>query len=141
MSVSTTPKPEVLHASACRFVLMEDEALLRDLLADTLRQRFQPQSLHAFPNGREGLKHCREHPVDLLLVDLRLGDLDGRDVVRQLRAAGRKMRTIVLTGQVDATLPAELVALGVAGFIDKAAALDHVVSAVERVLAGGMYFF
>jgi len=48
---------------------------------------------------------------------------------------------VVLTGNVDAALPSELVALGVAGFIDKVAPLEHAVRAVQRVLEGGMYFY
>lgn len=130
-----------LQAESCRFVLVEDQPLLRDLLSDTLRQRFNPADFRAFPSGREGVAHCLAHPVDILLVDLGLPDIDGREVIRQVRSNGRKPRIVVLTAQVDHNLPAELVALGVAGFVDKAAPLEHAVRAVERVLAGGMYFF
>src|SRR5262249_47616693 len=80
-------------------------------------------------------------PVELLLTDLHLPDLDGRQIIRQVRARDRQTRVVVLTGQIDTNLPAELVALGVAGFVDKAAPLEHAVHAVERVLGGGMYFF
>lgn len=131
----------ILSAAACRFVLIEDETLLRDLLARTLQEKFQPASLQAFATGREGVAHCLSAGVDLLVVDLGLPDLDGRDVIRQIRGRDRKPRVIVLTANVDGALPAELVALGVAGFVDKAAPLEHAVRAVERVLAGGMYFF
>ncbi len=138
---SPDAKSKVLPASTCHFVLIEDEPLLRDLLLGTLQQKFQPAAVHAFASGREGVAHCLACPVDLLLIDLGLPDLDGRDIIRQIRARDRKPRIVVLTGQVDGTLPAELVALGVAGFVDKAAPLEHAVRAVERVLAGGMYFF
>lgn len=122
-------------------MLIEDDALLCDLLATTLRQRFKPEALDAFNTAEAGLRHCLNHPVHLLVTDLRLPDIDGRDVIRQLTARERKPRIIVLTGNVDGALPGELVALGVAGFIDKGAPLEHAVRAVERVLQGGMYFF
>lgn len=138
---ASSPKPAVLQPSACHFVLIEDEALLRDLLGQTLAQRFQPAALHTFATGSEGMVHCLEHDVDILVVDLMLPDLDGRDVIRKVRARSRKPRIVVLTGRVDSALPAELIALGVAGFVDKSAPLEHAVRAVERVLAGGMYFF
>lgn len=134
-------KPAALRAAECRFVLVEDETMLRDLLAGVLKQTFHPAELTTFSTGHEGLQHCLDHQADLLIVDLGLPDLDGREVIRALRARNRKPRVIVITAQVDATLPAELVSLGVAGFVDKAASLEHAVSAVERVLAGGMYFF
>jgi DNA-binding NarL/FixJ family response regulator len=141
MSESPAAKPKVLSAGACHFALIEDDSLLRDLLSEALHRRFQPAALHGFGDGRTGLAHCLRENVDVLLTDLHLPDMDGREVVRELRARGRKPRIIVLTSHVDATLPAELVALGVAGFVDKATPLEHAVRAVERVLAGGMYFF
>jgi DNA-binding NarL/FixJ family response regulator len=143
MRVSELPASNLTHLRSenAHFVVIEDDALLRDLMVTALQHRFEPATLRSFANGREGLEHCVREPVDLLLTDLRLPDLDGRDVVRQLRARDRKPRVIVLTGQVDGTLPAELIALGVAGFVDKASPLEHAMRAVERVLAGGMYFF
>lgn len=141
MSGAPFAKPAALSPAACSFVVIEDDLLLLDLLAHALRQHFKPVALHTFSTGRPGLEHCLREEVDLVLTDLRLPDLDGREIVRQLRARDRKPRVIVLTGEVDATLPAELVALGVAGFVDKATPLEHALRAVERVLAGGMYFF
>lgn len=130
-----------MRAAECRFAIIEDDALLCDLLASSLRQHFQPAALHAFSCGAPAVAHCLNHSVDVVVTDLRLPDLDGREIIRRLHAHDRKIRIIVLTGNVDASLPAELVALGVAGFVDKAAPLEHAVRAVERVLAGGMYFF
>lgn len=131
----------VLSAKTCHFVVVEDDALLCDLLTHTLRQHFAPAALHAFRNGSDAVKHCARERVDLLFTDLGLPDINGREVIRRARAREPQPRTIVLTGNIDGTLPAELVALGVAGFVDKGAPLEHAVRAVERVLAGGMYFF
>ena len=48
----------------------------------------------------------------------------------------------MLTGNIMAALPAELIGLGVAGFIDESTALEHAVRAIGRVLvAGGWHFF
>jgi len=141
VSNPTAPKSVVLHAAACRFVLIEDDSLLRDLLGVALQRHFNPRGIESFATGRAGLKHCLADPPDSLLTDLRLPDMDGRQIVRELRARGGQARIIVLTGHIDAALPAELVALGVAGFVDKGTPLEHAVRAVERVLAGGMYFF
>lgn len=115
--------------------------LLRDLLVETLQSRFQPAALHAFACGLDGLQHCLTADTDMLLVDLVLPDVDGREIIRRIMARTNRPRVIVLTGHLDAMLPAELIALGVAGFVDKSAPLEHVMRAIERVLAGGMYFY
>jgi DNA-binding NarL/FixJ family response regulator len=75
-----------------------------------------------------------------LLADLLLPGLDGRELIRRLRARHPQTRCIVVTSSTSPTLPAELLGLGVSGFIDKASPIDHLERAVQRVLAGGMFF-
>lgn len=111
-----------------------------DLLAQVIKQRFSPRSLMTFSDGTAGLKHCVATPPDLLITDLRLPGVEGLAIIRQVRARHPATRCVVLTGAITSGLPAELLSLGVAGFIDKASPLEHVERAIERVLAGGMYF-
>lgn len=133
-------KPKSLVTAECRFVLVEDDKLLRELLKDVLLRRCQPKSLEDFDSGRPGLEACFRDPPDLLITDLRLPDMDGRDIIRRLRSRELATRVVVLTSYVDAVLPAELIAMGVAGLVDKSSSLDHVERAVQSVLAGGLYF-
>lgn len=127
-------------APAGHFVLVEDDVLLRDLLARTLTQRFAPTTLRTHGNGEVALADCLANPPDLLMADLRLPGMDGRELIRRLRARHPHIRCLVLTSSTSPTLPAELLGLGVSGFIDKASPIDHLERAVERVLAGGMFF-
>lgn len=122
------------------FVLIDDTATLRELLKDALTRRFTPCEVRDFEDGKDGLKSCFDRPPDLLIVDLYLRDTDGRDVIRELRRQGLQLKIIVLTAHPDAGLPAELVGLGVAGFVDKNSPLDQIERAVQRVLEGGMFF-
>lgn len=130
-------QPGAPHRS---FVLIDDTATLRELLKDALTRRFTPCEVRDFEDGKDGLKSCLERAPDLLIVDLYLRDTDGRDVIRELRRQGLQLKIIVLTAHPDAGLPAELVGLGVAGFVDKNSPLDQIERAVQRVLEGGMFF-
>jgi DNA-binding NarL/FixJ family response regulator len=47
---------------------------------------------------------------------------------------------LVLTGHAEPQLPAKLMRLGVAGFVDKTAPLAYVIQAIDTVMAGGMFF-
>lgn len=126
--------------SGLRFVLVDDTVTFRELLRDSLQRRFQPRELKDFGQGRDALAACLADPPDLLIADLYLRDLDGRDIVRELRRRNHDTRVVVLTAHPEAQLPAELVALGVAGFVDKNSPLDQIDRAVQCVLEGGMYF-
>lgn len=137
MSSLQLPKIDATH---CTFVLVEDDRLMRELLRDAVQRRFRPRALLEFETGTAALEHCRREPPDVLLTDLRLPDCDGRDLIRNLRALGVQLRVLVMSGLRDGVLAAELLALGVAGFVDKASSLEDYERALRRVLEGGMYF-
>ncbi len=128
------------EASAAHFVLIEDDVLLCDLLVRVLRERFAPRTLRAFHNGEEGMKHCLAEAPDLVVTDLRLPGVEGREIVRRVRARHPLTRFVVLTNALTPGLPAELLGLGVAGLVDKASRATQVEAAVQRVLEGGLYF-
>ncbi len=127
-------------SAALKFVLVDDTATFRGLLKDALQRRFQPREFLDFGEGKPALKSCLAAPPDLLIADLYLPDMDGRDIVRALREHGMKTRVVVLTAHPEAHLPAELVSLGVAGFVDKNSPLEQIDRAVQCVLDGGMFF-
>lgn len=126
--------------SSHRFVLVDDTVTFRELLRDSLQRRFHPRELRDFASGKEALASCLAAPPDLLIADLYLRDMDGRDIVRELRKRSLATRVVVLTAHPEAQLPAELVALGVAGFVDKNSPLEQIDRAVQCVLEGGMFF-
>lgn len=126
--------------SSLKFVLVDDTATFRELLKEALQRRFKPQSLLDFGQGADALAACLREPPDLLIADLYLRDLDGRDIVRRLRERGLATKVVMLTAHPEAQLPAELVSLGVAGFVDKNSPLEQIDRAVQCVLEGGMFF-
>lgn len=127
-------------ATTQRFVLVDDTATFRGLLKAALQQRFQPLALLDFGDGHAALDACLASPPDLLIADLYLRDMDGRDIVRALRQRGLDTKVVILTAHPEAQLPAELVSLGVAGFVDKNSPLEQIDRAVQCVLEGGMFF-
>ncbi len=132
--------PDSPASSHSHMVLIEDDALFCDLLARAIMTRFAPRSLRTFGDGTAGLAHCLAEAPDLLITDLRLPGVDGREIIRRVRARHPGTRCVVLTSAVTHALPAELLALGVGGFIDKASPMENMERAIERVLAGGLYF-
>jgi len=127
-------------ATTLRFVLVDDTATFRGLLKAALQSRFQPQALLDFGDGHAALAACLASPPDLLIADLYLRDMDGRDIVRAMRQRGLGTKVVILTAHPEAQLPAELVSLGVAGFVDKNSPLEQIDRAVQCVLEGGMFF-
>ena len=88
--------------------------------------------------GREALERLRNGAApDLLLLDLMLPDISGRDVLRQLAAEGRLsgMPTVVLSAVDDPASEAELLGLGACDYLVKPLRLERLLSLVDRALA------
>src|SRR5690606_7286915 len=74
--------------SGRRFVIVDDSATYRELVREALTRRHPNLIFEAHALGREGIAACVAAPPDLLIVDLYLHDMDGRDIVRELRHRG-----------------------------------------------------
>ena len=81
-----------------RILIIEDERALTNVLEYNLkREGYETIVAH---DGQEGLRKAKTQPVDLILLDLMLPTLDGKDVCRELRAneATRDIPIVILTG-------------------------------------------
>lgn len=80
-----------------RLLLVEDEAPLRLTLA--LKLEKDGYRVDQASDGADGLHQAREFPIDLAVVDLGLPKLGGIELVKQLRADGRKLPILILTAR------------------------------------------
>jgi two-component system response regulator PhoP len=80
-----------------RVLIIEDEQTLRSALVDQLQQ--QGFAVDQAGDGAEGHFMGDEYPIDLAVVDLGLPKLDGIEVVKRWRAAGRKFPILILTAR------------------------------------------
>ena len=84
-------------------------------------------------DARRALRLVRGQAFDALIVDLRLPDTPGLELLRHLRAAGHTTPAIVLTGFPDAPTAIEARALGAGYFIKGAVRAEELVSAAGRI--------
>ncbi len=122
-----TPRP--------RLLIVEDDAALRGRLARAFRERgFEPREADgvaaALPQAREG---WASHAV----VDLRLGDGSGLEVVRALKAAQPDVVVVVLTGYGSIATALEAVRLGARHYLTKPAGVDALAAALCGQAAEG----
>jgi two-component system nitrate/nitrite response regulator NarL len=123
-----------------RTVIIEDEVMFRQLVQSTLRRAKDLQVVGSFDRGEPALQFCLRNQPDLVVVDLVLPDIDGMEIVRELRRATPETIILIITAHPSERLPAELVALGVNGYVDKTEPIEYVLKAIETVRNGGMFF-
>jgi DNA-binding NarL/FixJ family response regulator len=123
-----------------RAVLIEDETMFRQLILLTLAKVKDLQVIGEFGLGKPGLEFCVREKPDILVVDLMLPDINGMEIAREVRRTVPDMKILVITAHPSERLPAELMVLGVNGYVDKTEPIEYVLSAVETVRSGGMFF-
>ena len=123
-----------------RAVLIEDETKFRQLILLTLAKVKDLHVIGEFGLGKPGLEFCVKEKPDILVVDLMLPDINGMEIAREVRRAAPDTKILVITAHPSERLPAELMALGVNGYVDKTEPIEYVLSAVETVRSGGMFF-
>jgi DNA-binding response OmpR family regulator len=81
-----------------RIFVVDDDADLRKTLTDQL-SHYREFELAEAGTGGEALAKVRDSHVDLMLLDVGLPDMDGREAVKILRREGFKSPIVMLTGQ------------------------------------------
>ena len=107
-------------------------------LLHTLEQHFTQlgYTVLAARNGQEGLRHAQDQHPHLILLALRLGDIDGLDVLRHLRKMPRTSRApvIALAGHNAAMLRHQALEAGADDFLEKPLDLDILALRVRNAL-------
>ena len=85
-------------AQSKTILIVDDDADLREALAEQLEVGGEFATVQA-ANGHTGVSQAQGRRPDLVLLDVDLPDIDGREVCRRLRQAGVGAPVIMLTGQ------------------------------------------
>jgi DNA-binding response OmpR family regulator len=80
-----------------KILIVDDDDALRGSLVEQLELHEEFECV-AMPNAAAGLEHVRSAHVDLVLLDVGLPDMDGREACRLMRKDGVKVPIIMLTG-------------------------------------------
>lgn len=115
-------------------LIVEDDAVLRDVLVETLSDA--GFTTFGAASVRDAGQLARARPPDLAVVDLRLPDGSGIDVVRMLAELAPACRSVVLSGH--GTIPAAVEAMraGAVDFLTKPVAGPELVAALTDAREG-----
>lgn len=121
----STIKPKIL-------VVDDDAGLLRLMEKALKREGF---AVSAVPSGAEARKIAARESFSLLLVDLRLADMTGQELLAQFSAEGIKVPFVVITGQGDERVAVEMMKQGALDYLVKDAEfLESMPTRVSRAV-------
>lgn len=119
-----------------RIVCIDDHPIVREGLVGVLLLEPDMELAGQAGSGKDAIELYRRLRPDVLVLDLRLGDLSGFEVLQQILAEFPGARILVLTSlEGDADIERAL-ALGARGYLVKGCAREELIRAVRAVHAG-----
>jgi two-component system response regulator AtoC len=117
-----------------RVRIADDEELIRKSLIKLLRD--EGYQVDAVGTAAEVLESVRRDPPDVLVLDLRLPDGSGLDLLPRLKAMAPEMKVVVITAFGDLPTAVEAMRQGATDFLKKPYEMHEMLLAVERLKAG-----
>ncbi|MDQ2835325.1 MAG: response regulator transcription factor [Acidobacteriota bacterium] len=119
-------------------LIVDDHPVVRAGLTSMLGTCTQLSIAGSATNGREALQFLDLHPVDVMLLDLRMPAMSGIDTLLSLKTHKFAPRTIVLTTYEMDEDVFKAVQAGALGYLLKDTCLSEMVEAIEVVQSGNV---
>ena len=118
-----------------RVLLVDDHTLFRSGL-ETLLERHGIEVIATAGNGREGFLMARELLPDVVLLDMRMPEMSGLEVLSGLRAVGFRSPIVMLTTSNEEQDLVECLRNGASGYLLKDMEPSELVNALREIVAG-----
>lgn len=122
-----------------RIVIADDHAVVRKGLRLILADAEELHVAGEASSADELLTLLRTRPVDAVILDVGLGDRDGIEVLKQIRASFARVPVLMISMHSEDVFAIRALRAGASGYIEKSAAPELLLEAVRRVAAGGKY--
>ncbi len=125
-----------MSAAPIRVLLVDDDELLRAGLRSVISSDPRSEVVGEAAGGRHALERVRALAPDLVLMDVRMPDLDGITATRQVLAASPQVKVVILTTFEQDDYIFGAIEAGASGFLLKRARPEELLAAIHAVAAG-----
>lgn len=124
----------MMSDSSGRLLIAEDEDTLSFFLRRSLEDATPPFMVEIVDAGQKALKKVLTNKFDLMIVDLRLPDMDGLALIRAVRQFDPFMKVIVMTAYGSPETEQEASKLGIQGYVTKPFIIEDMKRLINRTM-------
>jgi two-component system, NarL family, nitrate/nitrite response regulator NarL len=117
-------------------VVADDHPLFREALAAMVRRHARLELVGEAGTGRQALALIKEHQPDVAVLDLRMPDLAGDQIVESITRGGSATRALIVSGDLSPESAYGLIEAGAAGLMSKTVGVELLGDAVIAVARG-----
>lgn len=123
-----------------KILIADDQELIRESLKIILSTNNEFEVIDTVGSGKEVVESIRRHIPDIILMDVRMPDMDGVQCTKLVKEVYPEIKVIVLTTFDDDEYIFSALKYGASGYLLKGVSLDELTSAIKTVLQGGAIF-
>jgi len=113
-------------------LVIDDEQVVLDSVTKILTE--ENYEVDVSLNGREGLNQAIQKEYDIVLTDIRMPDIGGMRVLRDIKRAKPSLPVVIITGYASVKSAVQAMKLGAADYIEKPFTPDQLLKAVDSAL-------
>ncbi|HEY3277995.1 MAG TPA: response regulator transcription factor [Syntrophorhabdaceae bacterium] len=125
--------------SIINVAIVDDHPVVLRGLQEIILRNFAPVNIALASTGHELLELVRNNPFDLIILDLSLPDMDGLDVLGEVKKGKRKTPVLVVSMYPEEEYGMRVLRSGACGYVTKRAVVNELVEAARKILSGGKY--
>jgi DNA-binding NarL/FixJ family response regulator len=119
-----------------QILIADDHELVRDGFKHMLAYEEDLEVVGEASNGREAVELCRCLKPDLVLMDVRMPQMDGLEATRAIKAEQASVSVLIITIYKNPDYLLEAIEAGAAGYVVKDAPNRQLINAMRRVMEG-----
>ena len=112
-------------------LVVDDEKSMRDSMHMLLRDSY---NVHLAKSGKEAIEIARTHPLDLVLLDIRLPEIDGIEILKIIKGIDESIEIIMVTAVITVGKAVEAIRMGAYDYITKPFDIASLQEQVAKVL-------
>lgn len=121
-------------------VLADDHVLVRDGIKALLEDQTGIAVIDEASNGKEALEVISQNKPHVLIVDIRMPEMNGIEVVAEINKKHKDVKTLVLSMHDSEEYVVQSIQAGADGYLLKGASKKEFLKALNKVASGGKYF-
>lgn len=111
-------------------LIVDDEELMREFLSEV----FEFHNPLSAANGKEALEIMENQKIDLIISDLKMPEMNGLELLREVKARDENIKVIIITGYASPETAVDCTQAGAINFLKKPFSIGQIRAAVDNAL-------
>ena len=121
-------------------IIMDEHPIVRMSIEVLLQKNKNIQVKLKSGDSHEVLDCIRNHPIDLVILDIEMTGTDGFVLLKRIRNLNKDIKVLFLSSKSEAFYAGRAIRAGANGFVSKRKDLGEIYNAVEMILTGYSFF-